>query len=93
MKKINPVFETYYKYKDKSIDSLIALLCSMVEKAENEYTETSERKSLLKDIDELHAHTLLVLGMHHHTLQMLAANHPEVYKEVYEVGDHIKSLV
>jgi hypothetical protein len=85
--------QAFDKYKGISIESLYDILRSMVEKADADQLDTSEKDSLLKDIDVLHAYILLLLGMEHHSLEMLVANHPEVYDQVFNVGNHIQSLI
>lgn len=90
---MDQAFANVNKYKGKSIESLYDVLRSMVEKADTHQFDTSEQNALLKDIDELHAYILLLLGMEHHSLEMLIANHPEVYEQVLNIGDHIKSLI
>ncbi|MBM7704190.1 hypothetical protein [Metabacillus iocasae] len=85
--------QAFDKYKGISIESLYDILRSMVEKADADQLDTSEKDSLLKDIDVLHAYILLLLGMEHHSLEMLVANHPEVYDQVFNVGNHIRSLI
>lgn len=85
--------QAFDKYKGISIESLYDILRSMVEKADADQLDTSEKDSLLKGIDVLHAYILLLLGMEHHSLEMLVANHPEVYDQVFNVGNHIQSLI
>lgn len=85
--------QAFNKYKGISIESLYDILRSMVEKADADQLDISEKDTLLKDIDVLHAYILLLLGMEHHSLEMLVANHPEVYDQVFNVGNHIQSLI
>ncbi|MED3627254.1 hypothetical protein LXE94_20950 [Bacillus subtilis] len=85
--------QAFDKYKGISIESLYDILRSMVEKADADQLDISEKDTLLKDIDVLHAYILLLLGMEHHSLEMLVANHPEVYDQVLNVGNHIQSLI
>ncbi|MGO0715581.1 hypothetical protein P5408_023585 [Bacillus subtilis] len=85
--------QAFDKYKGISIESLYDILRSMVEKADADQLDISEKDTLLKDIDVLHAYILLLLGMEHHSLEMLVANHPEVYDQVFNVGNHIQSLI
>lgn len=93
MYEMEQAFADVYKYKGKSIESLYGALRSMVEKADADQLDISEKDTLLKDIDELHAYILLLLGMEHHSLEMLVANHPEVYDQVFNVGNQIQSLI
>jgi hypothetical protein len=93
MYEMEQAFANVNKYKGKSFESLYDVLRSMVEKADTDQLDTAKKDALLKDIDELHAYILLLLGMEHHSLEMLVANHPEVYDQVINVGDHIKSLI
>lgn len=86
-------FANANKFKKMDFESLYNLLRSMVVKAETDQLTTLEKDALLKNVDELHAYILLMLGNEQYSLEMLMANHSEVYDQVLSRGTHIKSLI
>ena len=93
MSKMNNFFPNENLYDGESIENLYTVLRSMVEEAEVGLVDPLRQNLLLKDIDELHAYIMLELGMKRDALAMLAMNHPEVYDQAGELGNHISSLI